>query len=235
MYVCAIRICCVLLVLCGCMTERVQPVTEYPSVHKQSTFLVKKIEYDENGRPQFPVTLRDRPGKTGEAFTIVHSVNNRPVRSYDIAIIEQQQADMGRPLAIVYEWTGRGFQGGLDISGRFAVSFQGSGREAVAYLAVVAAPIIIGGVTGFVVGIVSSIPETATELRRVIVNARETVIGYTLYEYDEKRRIRVMKMYPPGEQAEELVRTEYYYMGDGDIPSKTEVTSPVEKKVRVIH
>jgi hypothetical protein len=235
MLVSAVRVCCVLLVLSNCMTERVQPAAEYPSVPKQSMFLAKKVEYDEYGRPQFPVTLRGRPGKAGEAFTIVHSVNNRPVRSYDIAIIEQQQADMGKPLAIVYEWTGRGFQGGLDISGRFAGSFQGSGRDAAAYLAIVTAPIVIGGVTGFVVGIVSSIPETATELRRVIVNAREMVIGYTLYEYDEKGRIRVMKMYPPEEQAEELVKTEYYYKGDSDVPSKTEVTSSVEKKKRMIH
>jgi hypothetical protein len=174
------------LLLPGCMTERVQPATEYPSVPRQSTFLVKKVEYDNHGWPLFLGTLRDRPGKAGETFTLVHSVNNRPVRSYDIAIIEQQQADMGRPLAIVYEWTGKGFQVGLDLSGSFAGSFQGSGREAAAYLAIVTAPIVIGGVTGFIVGLVSSIPETATELRRVIVNARETMIGYTLYEYDER-------------------------------------------------
>jgi hypothetical protein len=216
------------------MTERVQPAVEYPSVPKQSTFLVKKVEYDVHGRSLFPVRLRDRPGKAGEMFTIVHSVNNRTVRSYDIAIIEQQQADMRRPFAVVYEWTGRGFQGGLDISGQFTGSFYGSGREAAAYLAIVTAPIVIGGVAGFVVGIVSSIPETATELKRVIVNARETVIGYTVYEYDEKGRIRFMKMYPPEEHAEELVRTEYQYSGDSDTPSKTEVTSQVEKKTRMI-
>jgi len=234
MHVRAVHLCCALLVLSGCMTERVQPAVEYPSVPKQSTFLVKKVEFDEHGRPLFPATLRDRPGKTGEAFTLVHAVNNRPVRSYDIAIIEQRQADMGKPFAIVYEWTGRGFQVGLDFSGRFTGSFYGSGREAVAYLAIMTAPIVIGGVTGFVVGIVSSIPETAIELRRVIVNARETVIGYTLYEYDEKGRIRFMKMYPPEEYAEELVKTEYHYTGDSDVPCKTEVTSPVEKKTRMI-
>ncbi len=223
-----------LLLLSGCLTERVHPATEYPFVPKQSTFLVKQIEYDEHGRPLFPVTLRDRPGKAGEAFTIVHSVNNRPVRSYDIAIIEQRQADMGKPLAIVYEWTGKGFQSGLDISGGFAGSFYGSGREAVAYLAIVTAPIVIGGVTGFVVGIVSSIPETATELKRVIVNARETVIGYTLYEYDEKGRIRFMKMYSSAQHDKELVKTEFFYEGAERDPLKTEVTSLVEKKIRLI-
>ena len=162
-------------------------------------------------------------------------MNGRPVRSDDIAIIEQPHADMKRPLAIVYEWTGRGFRGGLDWSGHFVGPFYGSRDEAVVYLVIVTAPIVIGGVTGFVVGIVSSIPEAASELRRVIVNAREMVMGYTLYEYDEKGRIRFMKLYPPEEHAEELVTTEFHYAGDSDIPSKTEVTSLVEKKMRMIN
>ena len=88
--------------------------------------------------------------------------------------------------------------------------------------------------TGFVVGIVSSIPETAIELRRVIVNAQEMVMGYTLYEYDEKGRIRSMKLYPPVEHAEELVNTEFHYAGESDVPSKTEVTSRVEHKKRMV-
>ena len=234
MRVCAVISVCVMLVLSGCMTERVKPLVEYPSVPNQTTFMVKKIEYDEHGRPLFREKLGTRPGGAGEQFTLVHAVNERPVRSYDIAIIEQQQADMRKPLAIVYEWTGRGFQAGLDISGHLGVSFYGSGREAALYLAIMTAPIVIGGVTGFVVGIVSSIPETAIELRRVIVNAQEMVMGYTLYEYDEKGRIRSMKLYPPVEHAEELVNTKFHYAGESEVPSKTEVTSRVEHKIRMV-
>lgn len=235
MRVTAVPCLCLLLVLSGCMTERVEPVAEYPSIPKQTAFMVRKVEYDEYGRPLFRDRLDRRPGNAGEQFTLVHAVNGRPVRSYDIAVIEKQQADMRKPLAIVYEWTGRGFQAGLDFSGNFRGSFQGSGRDAALYLAIITAPIVIGGVTGFVVGIVSSIPETATELRHVVVNAREMVMGYTLYEYDEKGRISFMKMYPPEEEAGELVNTEFHYIGDSDVPSKTEVTSLVEKKTRMVH
>jgi hypothetical protein len=234
MRVSVLHICCVLLVLSGCMTERVQPATEYPSVPRQSAFLVKKIQYDEHGRPLFPVVLRDRPGKAGDVFTIVHSVNNRPARSYDIVIVKERQADMSKPLAIVYEWTGKGFEAGFSISGHLLQRGVYSGREALTVLAVEAAPVVIGGVTGFVVGVVSSIPETATELRRVIVNARETVIGYTLYEYDEKDRMRYMKMYSPAEPDTVLVKTEFFYEGENRDPSTTEVTSLVEKKIRLI-
>jgi len=229
-----VRFLCALLIMSGCMTERVKPPAEYPSVPKQTTFMTRMIEYDEYGRPLFREKLARRPGRAGGQFTIVHAINDRPVRSYDIAIIEEQQADLRKPLAIVYEWTGRGFQTGLDITGTFSGHFVGSGEAALAYLAIVTAPIVIGGVTGFVVGIVSSIPEAANELRHVIVNAREMVMGYTVYEYDEQGRIRFMKLYPPEEHAEELVRTEFYYTGNSDVPSKTEVTSVVEQKTRLV-
>ena len=43
-----------------------------------------------------------------------------------------------------------------------------------------------------------------------------------------------MKLYPPAEHAEELVKTEFFYAGDSDVPDRTEVTSLVEKKVRMI-
>jgi hypothetical protein len=223
------------LILSACMTERVQPVKEYPAVPRQTTFLVKKIAYDDIGRPWFTNTLRDRPGKAGEVFTIVHAVNDRPVRSYDIAILEHQKPDMARPFAVIYEWTGKGFEVGLVISEVFMPQgFSGSGEAALAYLALKAAPIIVGGVTGFVVGIVAALPETAVELKHVIVDTRETVIVYTVYEYDEKGRIKYMKLYPPQEHASELVKTEFLYSGESVDPFRTEVTSVVEKKVRLI-
>jgi len=44
-------------------------------------------------------------------------------------------------------------------------------------LAFKAAPLAIGSMTGFVIGIVASIPETFTELGHVIVNTRVKVLG----------------------------------------------------------
>lgn len=227
----------ILLVLpaSGCMTERVQPVVEYPSVPKQSTFMVRKIMHDEHGRPLFADRLGGRPGSAGEQFTVVHAINDRPSRSYDIAIVDQPKTGPG-PLAVIYVWTGKGFEGGLAItSGLFPQGVQiNSGAEAAAYLTIKAAPVVIGAVTGFVVGVLSSIPETAKELKRAVVNTRETVIGFTEYAYDERGRVRFMKLYPPDERAGALVKTEYFYEGDDDAPARTEVTSTAEKKVRVV-
>lgn len=217
------------------MTERVNPSVEYPAVERQGSLLVRKVAHDARGRPTFQERLGGRPRSAGERFTIVHTVNDRPVRSYDIAIVEQQKADMSRPLSVVYEWTGKGFEGGMVISGGlYPAAYSGSARDAAAFLAVRAAPVVIGGVSGFVVGVVASIPATAAELGRVIVNARETVISRTVYEYDERGRIRFMKLYPPEEHAAELVKTEFTYAGDNDTPVRTDVRSLVENTVRTI-
>ncbi len=67
-----------LLALSGCMTERVPPFAEHPSIPKLSTFLVKKISYDSHGRPLLGDRLDSRPGSAGEQFTVVQTINGRP-------------------------------------------------------------------------------------------------------------------------------------------------------------
>ncbi len=200
----------------------------------QSVFLVKKIGYDRYGRPQFNDRLGRRPGSAGETFTVVHAIDDRPVRSYDIAVVSSK-ADLTRPFAVIYDWTGRGFEGGVEISsGIFPQGTIQSGEEAAVYLAIKAAPVVIATVTGFVVGVIASIPETAVELKKIVVNARETITGRTEYTYDEQGRIKFMKLYPPAEHADELVKTQFIYEGDGETPIRTEVISVAERKLRTI-
>jgi hypothetical protein len=101
-------------------------------------------------------------------------------------------------------------------------------------LAFKAAPQAIGSMIGFVVGIIASIPETATKLCHVIVSTRLKEVGYVAYEYDEGGRVKFMKMYPPEEHSGTLVGKEFYYTSDSDFPYKTEVTRLVEVKARMI-
>jgi hypothetical protein len=70
-----------ILLAAGCMTERVQPVAEYPAVPEQPTFLVREIMYDDRGRPLFGDRIGSRPGTAGERFTVIHAVNDRPSRA----------------------------------------------------------------------------------------------------------------------------------------------------------
>lgn len=224
----------VTLALGGCFTAQVPPVAEYPAVQNQSIFLVKKIGYDRYGRPEFNDRLNRRPGSAGDTFAVVHAVNGRPLRSYSIAVVPSN-ADLTRPFAVIYDWTGRGFEGGVAISsGIFPQGTIQSGEEAAVYLAIKAAPIVIATVTGFVVGVLASIPKTAVELKNIVVNARETITGYTEYSYDERSRIKFMKLYPPGEHVDELVRTDFLYEGGGQAPVRTIVMSVAERKIRTI-
>ncbi len=224
----------VLACLEGCFTARVPPVAEYPAVENQSIFLVKKIGYDQYGRPEFIDRIERRPGSAGETFDVVHAVNGRPVRSYAVAVVASK-ADLTRPFAVIYDWTGRGFEGGVQISS--AIGPPGaiqSGEEAAVYLAIKTAPIVIATVTGFVVGVLASIPETAVQFRKIVVNARETIIGRSEYFYDERGRIKFMNLYPPDEHADALVKTQFIYEGGGEVPVRAVVTSVAERKVRTI-
>jgi hypothetical protein len=218
----------------GCMTERLPLPTEHAGIPRQSSFLVKRIAHDEHGRPMFSERLTLRPGTSGDTFTLVEEIDDLPSRSYDIAVVDRARTE-GGPLAVIYEWTGRGYEGGLDITSGISVNGTiSSGAEAVAFLAIKAAPIVIATATGFVVGVLTSIPEAAKELQHVIVNTRETVIAYRTYSHDDQGRIRFMKLYAPDERAEPLVTTSYLYAGKDTTPVRTEVVSAAEQKVRQV-
>jgi hypothetical protein len=58
--------------------------------------------------------------------------------------------------------------------------------------------------------------------------------GYTLYEYDELDRLKLMKMYNPNNR-EEVIHVEFYYQDISELPYKTEYSSKPEDLVRTIY
>jgi hypothetical protein len=223
-----------LLPLIACMTNRVDlAASSGQSAPAQKISILKRIEYDVKGRPFFGVPLEQRPSKTGEQFTLVSYLAGRPFQSYDIVVRGEEGPDLMRPLEVIYHWTGEGFQGGMALT-QGMQGFSGSAEALAGYLTVKLVTAAAGGVVGFAVGVIASIPEAAGELKKVIVNARENVVSYTRYEYDAQGRIASMRMYAPGDAPIELVRTEYFYTGIESLPSKTVVTSYPENKVRTI-
>ncbi len=223
-----------LFLLEGCMTARVQPVTSEASLPGNSILLVGKIDYDGHGRPLFTNVLNERPTHTDDTFTIVQFANGKPTVSYDVTITGEEPMNLKKPISIIYEWTGKGFATGLEITGHMGGQINASGEDAAVYLAVMTAPIVIGGVTGFVIGIAESIPQTAAELRKGIVNRREIVVANTQYTYDEDGRLKTMVLHPSAERTKELVRTEFLYDGLNRDPYRTEIISSPEQKIRVI-
>ncbi len=223
-----------LFFLSGCMTGRVDLTASSGwSDTAQKITMLKRIEYDVKGRPFFGVPLEHRPSRAGEQFTLVSYLAGRPYQSYDIVVRGEEGPDMSRPFDVIYRWTGDGFQGGLALT-QGMQGYPGSLEALAGYLTVKLVPVAVGSVVGFAVGVATSIPEAAAELKKVIVNARENVVSYTRYEYDEQGRIASMRMYAPGDSPVELVRTDYSYSGAEALPLKTVVTSYPEDKVRTI-
>ncbi len=229
------------VLIAGCATSRADVSVYPPSPGKTDVTLFGNVEYDAQGRPVFNKVLSDRPSGEGDQFVLVEFMDNRPVRSFDIAVMSNS-AEVFRPFRVIYEWTGRGFKTGLS-AGKAHVDSVLKDREtntltnqfggtADALRAV--GPVILYSVGGFIVGLAASIPATFQELAQGLVISRETVLAYTVYEYDFRQRLSRTKTYLPASTEQEIIRADYYYTGDDVDPYKAAVKSYPENKERYI-
>jgi hypothetical protein len=201
---------------------------------KNGSFIfVKNVNYDAHGLPLFRPVLNRRPEKVGEQFTLVHLVDGRPVKSFDIVIAEEK-LDLKRPRNVLYTWTGRGFDIGLALGYvTMEAGSKSNSKEGWIVLAAGAAMPIVGGVTGFVIGTWAILPEAMKDIQKLLTST-EVLIGFTEYAYDDQNRLVLIKMYQPSEKPLELVRTEFIYTKDARIPSQTKIISYPEDKTRTI-
>ncbi len=223
---------CVLLVTFSCAPKHV--ATEGPS--GTAEVLVSGITFDDKGLPVMGRTLTSRPSGAGDHFAIVRFAGDKPVTSYDI-VVRRQRPDFGKPFRTVYEWTGKGFELGANISGVVAqgevrVHDRRGNDDAAVELAIIVTPVAVGTAGGFVVGILDGIRQAAVELSKLVLKG-ETVVTCTTYEYDALFRLAYMRMFTP-DLKQELVRTEFTYEGPDIEPSRTVIKSLVEGKERVI-
>lgn len=93
---------------------------------------------------------------------------------------------------------------------------------------------IASGITGFIMGIGKSVPETYNEIKK-IGETNGLVIGKFLFEYDGQNRIIKYDQYSPLPDNVKLSETSFFYHGNSDTPYKTINYSFVEKKNRVIY
>jgi hypothetical protein len=221
--------------LASCAPARADLSKHCPSDKEKPTLVfVKNVDYDQHGLPLFQAKLRKQPTKTGEQYTVAYFVKDRPVKSFDIVIVEQK-INFENPVNVLYTWTGKGFDIGLTLGYITMEAGSKSGsKEAWIVLAVGAAMPIAGGVAGFVIGTLVIIPQGVQDLGDMLTTGREAIIGITEYEYDGQGRLKLMKMFQPSETPAELVRTVFTYEKNETIPSKTEVYSAPENKTRTI-
>jgi len=221
---------CLLLIAVGCATKHVK-LDDQHAVTRCSDILVHQIEYSSKGLPEFLTQLDKRPSRAGERFTIVQLMNGRPTTSFDIVVVGSE-SDFTKPFKVVYQWTGRGFQGGARITAETAdmashmLQGGGGGRgEGVVILAFVFAPMVVGTAGGFIIGVADGIRTTAQEVGKVVIGKQERVVAYTTYSYDAHDRVTLTRMYRADDPRQELVRTEYDYQSDSKEPLKTTITT----------
>lgn len=193
-----------------------------------SIAMIKKIDYDSHGLPMFQSVLQQRPEKAGEQFTFVYYWDNRPVKSFDIAIVERKP-DMMRPLAVIYDWTGKGFVTGVRLA---FDALRGVTNNKDGWIVPVAS-LVAGTAAGFVIGVGASVPVAIKEINTLIIDS-EVLIGHSEYTYDQEGRLHIARTFQPTEEPQELVRTEFIYRDNETIPSQTIIYSYPENKTRTI-
>lgn len=206
--------------------------------HDGSLRLIRSVSFDEKGLPQFDDPLTERPDDKGESFTYVQYSGAKPVASYDIAIVDGPSPDLLRPLEVIYEWTGKGFEAGLSVTSNAPYYYMNtgahSGEVALIQAGIIVAPMVIGTTGGFVIGLFACIPEAIRETGRIFVSKREVLISFSTYEYDNLNRLSHMRTFHPSDPPLEVVTTEFLYTGEELVPSETNVLSHPEGKIRTL-
>lgn len=223
------------LVSAGCAARRADleaPVQ--PGNLPQKVVVVKGVGYDQYGLPKFGAVLKDRPTEPGEQFTLVYEVNNRPVKSFEIAVIGERKPDIAKPIKVLFEWTGKGFIVGASmVYGTGPVHFSYDAKTNMVYTTASLAPVVVMATGGFIVGVVAGMVSAGEELRCAVIGPRELVLSSTVYEYDQQGRLKRLRMFLPDEKTE-VVRTEYVYADGELVPGKAESRSYPEDTVRTI-
>jgi hypothetical protein len=228
-----------MMVFAGCATRHVG-IDDQHAVTKHREVLVQQIEYCPKGLPSFLNQLGYRPSKAGDRFTVAQFINGRPATSFDIAVVGPN-ADFKKPFKVVYEWTGKGFVGGatgslatLDFATHGLVQQIDNKDAAIGAVVVVLAPVVVGTVGGFIIGVADGIKTTAEEVGKVVLGNYEQVVTYTTYAYDARDRLFLMRMFKADDDQQELVRTEYTYEADNATPVKTAVTTFPDGTVKTL-
>jgi hypothetical protein len=227
-------LCLILLTACG--TKQVNLVDQ--SSGPLRTVILREVEYDQKGLPLFVKTLNKRPVDPGERFTVGLFRGDTPVKTFDIAI-KRSHGDFKVPLRIVYDWTGKGFKNGAVAGVVMALALadasaeENSSKELELMVGGLVGGAVVGTAGGFVVGLAASTPSVFEETQKSILRAQETIVTYTEYEYNYLGQLREMIMYGP-DTREPIVRTDFYYEDDRNIPIQANIRSYLENKVRVI-
>ncbi|MDH5179070.1 MAG: hypothetical protein OEZ39_00395 [Gammaproteobacteria bacterium] len=211
----------VLILVSGCAVKLNNPAPDA----NQTPLILSAIPLNADNLPDYSKTLAQRPTESGSIYHLAWRQQQRITTSYEIAIRKDRQADVFRPVKVIFVWTGKGFVAGIET----LVNSHG-----ITELAMVVALPVLGAMGGFVVGLFAAVPESVKELQHLLISSREVLVSQSDYQYDEHGRLIIIEKHLPGKYGRKLVRTEFQYLADKTVPYQVVVYSYPEKFERII-
>jgi hypothetical protein len=229
----------VLILLMSCASDNAS-ISQNSAVENIKYF--SSFEFNKYGIPELKNEISSSNIPENSYYFQARYLNNRPDNVY-IVKDEKIKTDPLKPFKVIYQWTGKGFDVGYENS-KGIIEFS----SAIAYsitinnVPITAVPgyivgttvFVVSGITGFIIGLGKSVPETYNEIK----NSGKTnglVLGKYLFEYDPQNRIIKYTQYSPLPENIKLSETTFSYYGNLNTPFKTINYSFVEKKKRIIY
>jgi hypothetical protein len=248
---------CLLIIYCGTQQAQLRDddILEYNLTYS----FYKTISYDKYHRPVITDKI-ERPTKDKEQFHIVAYNNNSPIRSYDILVQDIKKSfDLTKPFKLIFEWTGKGVKEGgklvginMETEGTKSKPTQQNINYPYPFSIIPFGAIMIGGTLGFFVGIYKGTVQLPKELKKIVIEGKEIMLGYTEYYYDLNERLALIKYFVPyaritnyseviynkanispniesesGDQISEIFQIQYFYKDKSIDPYKTIIVEKV--------
>src|SRR5512141_1867136 len=87
----------VVLLFAACGPKNADLTAPYTQDGSRTTaVLVANMQYDSHGMPAFGPVLPKRPTEAGGRYTAVYYCGDRPVKSYDIAVVGERKPEATR-------------------------------------------------------------------------------------------------------------------------------------------
>lgn len=211
------------LLLGACGTKQVQ--IKHGGSSEQfdnSSFLIERMHYDQSGLPNFNQTITSRPDEVDARFAVVEKEGALPRRVFDVAVVDENADGFNNPIYTIYQWTGKGFSWGKDISSRMLKHPPIVGPDAAIMMVGATLPLAAGTVGGFVVGVANGSFDMVKDLG-LYFEKSEKITAVTYLDYDSQQRLKSMSMSTPS--GDVLVETTYYYSETNRTPDYAEVKS----------
>jgi len=194
---------------------------DIPESGSEKIEIYESSRFDKFGLVVFSDKLKDKKESKDGKYVIVYSENDKPVKSFQVLTSFGAEINLAKPFQVILRWTGSGFEAGVGAVGglRIGTSCNSSDCSAVAAIILVS-PVIIGTFVGFVIGVIDSIPTAAKEIAKIFDRDKEIIFSYSIYEYDDKNRLKSYSIFAPGQENRLVAKGEFFYKGNELYPSK---------------